>query len=203
MDKFVRIDKALKSFYTFVIKLASRDDALYYLAFFSFIESSFFPIPPYVMIVPMVLARPEQAWKIAAVATISSVMGGYLGYFIGYFLFDRVAEPVLAFYGYMDHFGQIQEAFQRYGSGVILLGGLTPLPFKVVAVLCGLFKMNLIEFGLVSFIARAIRFYAVSWLLLKYGEGMKTYVKQNLKRISFVVLVLLVACVIFFPYLEI
>ena len=110
------INRGLKSLYDAVIRLASRDDALYYLAFFSFIESSFFPIPPYVMIVPMVLARPEQAWKIAAVATVSSVLGGYLGYFIGYFLFQTVAEPVLAFFGYMKNFDLIKSYFESIGA---------------------------------------------------------------------------------------
>lgn len=195
------INRGLKSFYEAIIKLASRDDAIFYLAFFSFIESSFFPIPPYVMIVPMVLARPEQAWKIAAVATISSVLGGYLGYFIGYFLFQTVAEPVLSFFGYMNNFDVIKAYFESIGSGIILVGGLTPVPFKVTAILCGLFKMNLFEFGVVSLIARAIRFYAVSWLLLTYGEDIKGLVKNNLKKISVAFALVVLFFIILFPYI--
>ncbi|MDD4555769.1 MAG: DedA family protein [Alphaproteobacteria bacterium] len=196
-----KIESFLKSFYEVTMIVSARKDAIVYLAIFSFIESSFFPIPPYVMIVPMVLARPDQAWKIAGVATVSSVLGGYLGYAIGYFMFDVVALPILSFYGYMDQFESIKTSFNDFGSGLILIGGLTPVPFKITAMLCGLFKLNLFEFGFVSLIARAIRFYLVAWLLLKYGEEMRGYVARNLQKISLAFVFLIVLTIALFPYL--
>lgn len=178
--------------YNYLIDLASRPNALVFLFIISFIESSFFPIPPDVMLIPMVLATPKKAWRIAGVATIASVLGGYFGYIIGVYFFDLIARPILSFYGYMQQFDVFKGYYHEWGAWIVFGAGLTPFPYKVVTIASGVVGLNIWVFGIASVIARGMRFYLVAWLLKKYGEPMKAFIEDNLGILSVLFLALLI-----------
>ena len=178
--------------YNYLIDLASRPNALVFLFIISFIESSFFPIPPDVMLIPMVLATPKKAWRIAGVATIASVLGGYFGYIIGVYFFDLIARPILSFYGYMQQFDVFKGYYHEWGAWIVFGAGLTPFPYKVVTIASGVVGLNIWVFGIASVIARGMRFYLVAWLLKKYGEPMKVFIEDNLGILSVLFLALLI-----------
>lgn len=178
--------------YNYLIELASRPNAMMFLFIVSFVESSFFPIPPDVMLIPMVLATPHKAWRIAGVATIASVLGGYFGYIIGVYFFDLIARPILSFYGYMQQFDVFKGYYHEWGAWIVFGAGLTPFPYKVVTIASGVVGLNIWVFGIASVIARGMRFYLVAWLLKKYGESMKAFIEDNLGILSVLFLALLI-----------
>ena len=184
--------KTTSACYDYMINLASREKALYFLFVVAFIESSFFPIPPDVMLIPMVLATPSKAWKIAGVATVASVLGGYFGYIIGVYFFDLIAKPVLAFYGYLHQFDVFKDYYHQWGAWIVFGAGVTPFPYKVVTIASGVVHLDIWVFGIASVIARGMRFYLVAWLLKKYGEPMKIFIEKNLGVLSVLFLLLLV-----------
>lgn len=181
-----------KAIYDYMIALASRPHAMWFLAAVAFIESSFFPIPPDVMLIPMVLAMPSRAWRIAGIATVASVIGGYFGYAIGMFLFDLIARPILIFYGYMHQFDVFKDYYHEWGAWIVFGAGITPFPYKVITIASGVVHLDLITFTIASVLARGMRFYLVAWLLKKYGEPMKIFIEKNLGVLSVVFLVLLI-----------
>lgn len=184
--------KMTSACYDYMIDLASREKALYFLFVVAFIESSFFPIPPDIMLIPMVLATPSKAWKIAGVATAASVLGGYFGYIIGVFFFDLIAKPVLAFYGYLHQFDVFKDYYHQWGAWIVFGAGITPFPYKVVTIASGVVHLDIWVFGIASVIARGMRFYLVAWLLKKYGEPMKVFIEKNLGLLSVLFLLLLI-----------
>lgn len=164
----------------------------------AFIESSFFPIPPDVMLIPMVLAAPAKAWRIAGIATIASVLGGAFGYAIGVFFFDLIARPILTFYGYMHQFDVFKDYYHEWGAWIVFGAGITPFPYKVITIASGVVHLDFAVFMLASVVARGMRFYLVAWLLKKYGEPMKDYIEKNLGMLSVLFLLLLLggfACI--------
>ena len=182
----------VKATYDYMLNLASRRNAMYFLFAVAFIESSFFPIPPDVMLIPMVLAAPTKAWRIAGIATIASVLGGAFGYAIGVFFFDLIARPILTFYGYMHQFDVFKDYYHECGAGI------TPFPYKVITIASGVVHLDFAVFMLASVVARGMRFYLVAWLLKKYGEPMKDYIEKNLGMLSVLFLLLLLggfACI--------
>lgn len=181
-----------KAIYDYMIELASRPHAMWFLAAIAFIESSFFPIPPDVMLIPMVLAMPKRAWHIATVATVASVLGGCFGYIIGVYAFDFIAKPILNFYGYMHQFEVFKDYYHEWGAWIVFGAGITPFPYKVVTIASGVVHLDFITFTIASVIARGMRFYLVAWLLKKYGEPMKIFIEKNLGVLSFIFLILLV-----------
>lgn len=191
----------VKATYDYMINLASRPNAMYFLFAVAFIESSFFPIPPDVMLIPMVLATPAKAWRIATVATIASVLGGAFGYAIGVFFFDLIARPILTFYGYMHQFDVFKEYYHEWGAWIVFGAGITPFPYKVITIASGVVHLDFVVFMLASVVARGFRFYLVAWLLKKFGEPMKDYIEKNLGMLSILFMALLVggfACIKFF-----
>lgn len=181
-----------KSVYDYMINLASKPNAMWFLAAVAFIESSFFPIPPDVMLIPMVLAMPKKAWKIAGVATAASVIGGYFGYVIGVFAFDWLAKPILNFYGYMQQFDVFKGYYHEWGAWIVFGAGITPFPYKVITIASGVVHLDLVTFTIASVAARGMRFYLVAWLLKKYGEPMKVFIEKNLGILSVLFLILLI-----------
>lgn len=181
-----------KSIYDYMIHLASKPNAMWFLAAVAFIESSFFPIPPDVMLIPMVLAMPKKAWKIAGVATLASVVGGYFGYVIGVFAFDWLAKPILTFYGYMQQFEVFKGYYHEWGAWIVFGAGITPFPYKVITIASGVVHLDLVTFTIASVAARGMRFYLVAWLLKKYGEPMKLFIEKNLGILSVIFLILLI-----------
>lgn len=188
----------VKATYDYMINLASRPNAMYFLFAVSFIESSFFPIPPDVMLIPMVLATPSKAWRIATVTTIASVLGGAFGYAIGVFFFDLIARPILTFYGYMHQFDVFKEYYHEWGAWIVFGAGVTPFPYKVITIASGVVHLDFVVFMLASVVARGFRFYLVAWLLKKFGEPMKDYIEKNLGMLSILFMALLIggfACI--------
>ena len=178
--------------YDHTLNLASRKNALTWLFLISFIESSFFPIPPDIMIIPMVLATPKEAYKIAGVATVASVLGGYFGYFIGVYGFELIARPLLEFYGYMKQFGEFENYYHEYGAWIVFGAGITPFPYKIITIASGVVRLDLVVFTIASVIARGMRFYFIAWLLKRFGDPMKVFIEKNLNLLSILFLLLLI-----------
>lgn len=178
--------------YDHTLNLASRKNALTWLFVISFIESSFFPIPPDIMIIPMVLATPKEAYKIAGVATVASVLGGYFGYFIGVYGFELIARPLLEFYGYMKQFGEFENYYHEYGAWIVFGAGITPFPYKIITIASGVVHLDLVVFTIASVIARGMRFYFIAWLLKRFGDPMKVFIEKNLNLLSILFMLLLI-----------
>ena len=169
----------LKRLYEWTLDKAGHRHAERWLAFISFIESSFFPIPPDVILAPMCLARPDKALRYALICTIASLLGALLGYAIGYFLFETIGQPILGFYGLGDQFESFKEAFNAQGWLIVLLAGFTPLPFKVITIAAGATAMPLHILLIAALIARSARFFLVAVLLYKFGQPMKDWIDKN------------------------
>lgn len=182
----------VRKIYDSVFHLSKENGAIYWLFAIAFIESSFFPIPPDVMLIPMILAAPKKAWSIAGVATAGSVIGAYLGYAIGFYFFQLIAEPLLNFYGYLEKFNSFKDLYNQYGAWIVFGAGITPFPYKIITIASGVVHMNLIVFTIASIIARGMRFYLVAWLLKKYGETMREFIEKNLGWLSILFLLLLI-----------
>lgn len=182
----------IERLYFWLMKLAASERALLWLALVSFIEASVFPIPPDVMLIPMVLATPQRAWRIALVATIASVVGGWLGYEIGATLYDAFGQKVIAFYHLEDAFANFQVKFQQYGGWVVLLKGATPIPFKLVTIASGVMHLDPLVFTVSAIGSRAFRFFLVTALFLKFGEPIRDFVEKRLFLFTTLFLVVLV-----------
>ena len=190
-------NQIIRRVYDEVIHLSSSQHALFWLAVFSFVESSFFPIPPDIMLIPMILATPKQAWKIAGVCTLSSVIGAYLGYIIGYYFFQLIGEPLLNFYHCLDKFNEFKNLYTEYGSWIVFGAGITPFPYKIITIASGVVHLNLAIFTVASILARGLRFFVIAWLLKTYGERMRLFIEKNLGWLSVLFLVLLILLMIF------
>ncbi len=185
-------NQLVRKIYDSVIHLSASKHALAWLFVISFVESSFFPIPPDIMLIPMILATPKQAWKIAGVCTIASVIGAYLGYIIGFYFFELIAEPLLQFYGYLDKFNEFKNLYSEYGAWIVFGAGITPFPYKIITIASGVVKLNLVVFTIASIIARGLRFFVIAWLLKAYGEKMRIFIEKNLGWLSVLFLLLLI-----------
>jgi membrane protein YqaA with SNARE-associated domain len=170
----------LRRIYDWCINAAGKPRASWILAIVSFAESSFFPVPPDVMLIPMSLARPDKAWFYATLCTAASVAGGILGYLIGAVLYDSVGHYLIALYGYGDKVEAFREAYNQYGAWIILLKGLTPIPYKIVTITSGFAGYNIFLFVVLSIIARGMRFYLVAFLLNRYGEQARAIIEERL-----------------------
>ncbi len=165
------------------LNLAAHKSSKYYLAIISFIESSFFPIPPDVMVIPMVISKKNDFIKIFLITTIFSVLGGMLGYLIGAFFFE-FGTHIMSFYGYEDKLSRIKESLVNSDGfyawlGVLFLAGFTPLPYKVFTIASGLIGFNFLIFVLISLISRGLRFFIVSYLSYKFGDLFNEYMDKH------------------------
>jgi len=174
----------LQRVYDSTMSLAAHRHALWFLVAVAFIESSIFPIPPDVLLIPMVLAAPRRAFLFAAVATVASVAGGYLGYAIGYFAFEAVGERVLAFYHVMDKYEALKASFAEWGAWIIILKGMTPIPYKLVTIASGALKFDLATFTLASLVSRSLRFFLVAALLWRFGEPIRRFIEERLMLVT-------------------
>ena len=174
----------LNYLYSRTIALAASRHAMLAMAAISFAESSFLPLPPDFLLVPMTLAQPRRAWLIATVCTITSVLGGFVGYAIGYFLFDAVGRPVLEFYHAMDKYEALKAGFAQWGAWIIILKGLTPIPFKLVTIASGVAEFNLLAFTLASLVSRSLRFFVLAALLWRFGEPVRDFIERRLMLVT-------------------
>ena len=191
----------LRRLYDRVLALAGSPRAGLWLAVVSFVESSFFPVPPDALLIPMVLARPDRAWRLAFVCTVASVAGGALGYLIGYALFNVLAEPILRLYHYQDAFAAFQAKYAEWGLWVILIKGLTPIPYKIVTIASGAARFNFGIFMLASAATRGVRFFAVAGLLRTWGEPVRAFIEKRLTLVTTALLIGIVGGFLLLKYL--
>jgi membrane protein YqaA with SNARE-associated domain len=182
-----------KRLYHWVLSLAESERAPSALAAIAFAESSFFPIPPDVILIPMSLARPKQAWRYAAICTIASVAGGMVGYAIGALLFDTIGQWLIHAYGYGERMAALKEAYARWGALVILLKGLTPIPYKLVTIVSGLLGYNFFIFVLLSVLTRGTRFFVLAGVLNRYGDPLRAALERHFALFMGIIAVAIVA----------
>lgn len=178
--------------YDWTLRLANHRRAIPAMAAISFAESSFFPIPPDVIIVPMILARRDQAWLIATVCTAASVAGGVFGYAIGYFLFDTLGQWLIHLYGLQGSADSFQAWYGKWGALIILIKGLTPIPYKLVTIASGLAHFNFGLFLISSIVTRGLRFFVIAGLLKRYGAPIQAFIEKRLTLIGLAFLAALI-----------
>ncbi|MEO1987420.1 MAG: YqaA family protein [Martelella sp.] len=182
----------LRRLYNWTLSLAANRNAERVLFGISFAESSFFPIPPDVLLIPMVIARPAKWFRIALICTLASILGAIAGYLIGMFLFEQVARPILDFYGKQDSFDRVAEWYNTWGGWGVLFAAITPFPYKVLTLFSGATGLNFGIFLLVSVIGRSFRFFLIAWLLNRYGPPIRDFIEKYL-GLLFTVFVILLA----------
>lgn len=174
----------LRRLYMRTLALAASPRAPWWLAAIAFAEASCFPIPPDALLLPMALARPDRAWRLALVCTLASVTGGALGYLIGYAVFDQLARPLIAFYGYGPRFLAFQALYAQYGLWIILIKGLTPIPYKIVTIASGAAHFDFAVFMVASAVTRGARFFAVAALLRFFGAPVRDFIERRLTLVT-------------------
>lgn len=180
----------LRGLYNWTMSLAESRHAIRALAIIAFIESSIFPIPPDVLLIPLIIAAPTRAFRIALICTIASVLGGMMGYFIGAVLFEQAGQPILDFYGKEDAFNEFRITYNEWGAWAVLIAGVTPFPFKVITITSGATGLNLPVFIAASIVARGLRFFIVAALLWKFGPPIREFIERRL-GLMFTIFVLL------------
>ncbi len=170
----------LRRIYDWCIAAADKPFAPWLMGAVSFAESSIFPIPPDTLLIPMSLARPDKAWSFATLCTVTSVAGGVLGWVIGAYLYDTIGHWLIQMYGYGDKVEAFREAYARWGTWIILLKGVTPIPYKIVTITSGFAGYNLWLFIIFSFVARGMRFYLTAFLLNRYGARAREIIEKRL-----------------------
>lgn len=183
----------LRRLYNWALALSAKPAAPFWLFAIAVAEASVFPLPPDALLVPMALAKPRRAYLYAAFATLGSVLGGAIGYFIGYQLFARLAQPILHFYHYGAAFAAFQHKFNQYGAAVILIKGLTPIPYKIVTIAAGAAKFNFPEFMLLSLVTRGARFFLEAVLLRYFGEPARNFIEHRLGLVTGLFAALIIA----------
>ncbi len=182
----------LRRTYNWILSFANHPYAIWILAAVSFAESSFFPIPPDPLYVAMLLARRDKIWQLAVVCTVSSVVGGWLGYAIGYGLYETIGEFIINAYGLQATFDKFQDSFNEWGFWIVALKGLTPIPYKVVTIACGVTGLDFTTFTIASVIARGFRFFMLAALFWHFGPPIKAYIDRNLGLVTFTSLAALI-----------
>jgi len=181
----------LRRLYDWTIAMSNHPRALWVLAAVSFIESSVFPIPPDVLMIPMILARPSRAWLIALVALVSSVIGGLLGYAIGALAYEQIGQPILEALGKGDAMAEFSTRFNNFGFWAVLTAGVTPFPYKVITIMSGWTAMPLGTFIATSILARGLRFFIVAALLWKFGAPIRDFIERRLGLMTILFVALL------------
>lgn len=182
----------LRRLYDWTMGLAGHRHAVWWLAIISFIESSFFPIPPDVLLIPLVLAARHRAFHIALICTIASVTGGAFGYLIGYGLMDVIGRPIIEFYGHVDALESLRDAFDEHGWLIVIGGGLTPLPYKIVTIASGALQLDFKTFMLASIGSRGVRFLIVAALLWRFGPSIRRLIEERFGLMAAIFFIMLV-----------
>jgi len=174
----------LRRVYDKILALSGSPYAPWWLAAISFAESSFFPVPPDALLIPMVIARPQRAWLLAGICTLASVCGGALGYLIGFELFDQFAKPLLHFYHYDAAFDRFKNMYAQYGLWVILIKGLTPIPYKIVTIASGAVQFDFPVFMAASLVTRGARFFLLAAILRRFGAPVRDFIERRLTLVT-------------------
>ncbi len=174
----------LRRLYDRLIEIAAGPNAIWALIAVAFAESSFFPIPPDVLLIPMILARPAAAWRLAAICMLTSVAGGLLGYAIGYYGFDLIGRPILEFYHATGRYDALKAGFDQWGVWIIILKGMTPIPYKLVTIASGVAHFDLLAFVGASIVSRSIRFFLLAALLWWFGPAVREFIERRLMLVT-------------------
>jgi membrane protein YqaA with SNARE-associated domain len=191
----------LKRIYDRMIEIAAGPNAIWALIAIAFAESSVFPLPPDVILIPMLLARPRAAWRLAAICTLASVIGGMLGYAIGYYGFDLIGRPILEFYHAMPRYDALKGGFDRWGVWIIIIKGMTPIPYKLVTIASGVAHFDFAAFVGASIISRSLRFFLLAALLWWLGPAVREFIEKRLMLVTSVFAVCLVGGFLVIRYL--
>lgn len=174
----------LRRLYDWTMEKAASRNANGWLAGVSFAESSFFPLPPDLLLIPMVLANRKAAWKLAAICTVASVVGGIAGYMIGYFLYETIGRWVIDFYHLDAQFETLRRTFIEYGAEILIVKGMTPIPYKLLTITAGVAALDIWVFIGASLISRSMRFFLVAALLYWFGEPIRTFIEKRLTLVT-------------------
>jgi membrane protein YqaA with SNARE-associated domain len=170
----------IRRLYDWTMRLAGHRHANWTLALVSFAESSFFPVPPDALLIPMVLANRAKAWWIATICTLASVLGGLAGYMIGYFLWETIGRGIVELYGYASQFEQFKNLYEEWGFWIVAGAGFTPFPYKVITIASGVAELSLAVFMIASVVSRGARFFLIAALLWRFGPPMRDFIERNL-----------------------
>lgn len=185
-----------------ILKAVSSKWATYILAALSFMESSFFPIPPDTMLIPMVVGKKEKWFFYSTITTLFSVIGGILGYYIGLMFFDAIAKPIIEFYNATPHFQLVESWYQEYGFTAVFAAGLTPIPYKVFTIAAGVFKMNLFLFIFASALGRGLRFYAEGYCVYKFGDKAIEFIEKRFALFTILFTILVIIMIVLWKILK-
>jgi membrane protein YqaA with SNARE-associated domain len=174
----------LRRLYDRILALAAEPYAVWALMAMAFAESSFFPLPPDILLIPMMLARPQAAWRLAALCTLASVLGGLVGYAIGYYGFEAIGRPLLQFYHAMDRYEALKAGFDRWGVWIIIVKGMTPIPYKLVTIASGVAHFDLVLFIGVSIASRSLRFFLLALILWRFGPAARDFIERRLSLVT-------------------
>ena len=191
----------LRKIYNWTIEKSKHPKAVWFLSLVSFTESSFFPIPPDIILIPMIIAKRTRAWFYAFVCTMSSVLGGLFGYCIGYFFYNSIGKIILEYYGLTNQFIIFEEYYLKYGILIVIGAGITPFPYKFITIASGVFGLNVFLFTVVSFFSRGLRFYLLSFLLKFFGEKIEKLIDKYFNILAILFFVLLVAGIVVVKYI--
>lgn len=185
-----------------ILKAVNSKWAIYFLGLLAFAESSFFPIPPDTMLIPMVVAKKNKWIVFSAITTFASVMGGIAGYYIGLFFFDTIAYPIIEFYNAIHHFQLVENWYQTYGFTAVFAAGLTPIPYKVFTIAAGVFKMNLLLFIFASILGRGLRFFLEGFLVYKFGGKAIEFIEKRFALVTIIFTLFIVLIYIIWKLLK-
>lgn len=191
----------LRSLYDWTLEKAEHPKALWILAIMSFAESSFFPIPPDVLLIPMVLAAPTRAWRIALVCSLASVFGGLFGYYIGYGLYETIGQPIIDFYHMQAQYERFTALYGEHGAWIVSLAGFSPIPYKIFTIASGVADLDLTTFIIASAFSRTARFFLVAALLWKYGTPIRDFIEKRLGLLTLIFSVLLIGSFLLLKYI--
>ena len=188
--------KLFRNLYNWTLDQSSKKQATWFLSIISFAESSFFPIPPDIILIPMVLVKRTKAFFYALICTLSSVIGGIAGYVIGYILFNSIGILLVNFYHLSDEVSDFKNYYNIYGAWIVIIAGFTPFPFKVITIASGLFQLNIIIFIVCSILSRGARFYIVAGLLYLYGDKIKKFIDKYFNSLTILFFVILIGSIL-------
>jgi membrane protein YqaA with SNARE-associated domain len=191
-DKMKREGDVLRRLYNWIISRSTHKDAVWWMAGISFAESSFFPLPPDIILIPMCLAHPKKLWFYTNICAVASMLGGLVGYGIGYLFFETLGRQLFDLYGMWDTYHTFKDTFEVYGPWFMILKGITPIPYKLLTIMAGIAEMNLVVFVLCSIVARFSRYYMGAVLLHFYGPQVQQLIEKRLALVTMIMLAVVV-----------
>ena len=191
----------IRKLYNWTLNKSGHKNASWFLSIVAFAESSFFPIPPDVLLIPMVLANRLRAWFYAFICTLSSVIGGIVGYLIGFLFYSNVGSLIVNLYGLSDSFENFENYYNQWGLWIVLGAGFTPFPFKFITIASGVFNLNILLFIITAIIARGLRFYLLAGLLFVFGEKIKVLIDKYFNILAILFFILLIGSVLLIKFI--